>query len=208
MTSESENPVRTCSIVLGLIAATVAFALFLSVHIITTGLGYETVLVSQPILGDYEVKPHALKPGRSLQFTTVHGVPVKTGKMHFNIRYTDYPRTRGPDSIQVKLVVRSNDPVELVSRFGEFWYTDHVEDVLRQAVTSVVSEYYRGAPIDSPVFQNDFNRRLRAVIQQKFKGAGIPLNVFTASGEYTTYHSSSGFFRARNRVAGQGIRYE
>jgi hypothetical protein len=193
--------------VLGLIAAIVAFAWCFPSQIITTNLGYETVLVSQPLLGDYKVLPKALKPGRSLEFDTIHGVPVKTDKMYFDYRYSDYLGT-GSFLIQVKLVVKSNDSVGLVSKFGEFWYSDHVEDILRQAVANVAREYYNGAPAFSAAFQAEFNGRLKYVIQQKFKSAGIPLTVFIATGEFRPYGGSSGSFYPRgHQVAGQGIRY-
>jgi hypothetical protein len=208
MTSKTEGP-STTAIVLGLIATVIALALGFSARFITTNVGYETVLVSQPILGDYKVLPHPLKPGRSLELKTVRGIPVKTDKMDFYYRYSDYSG-KGGDTIQAKMVVKSKDSVALITRFGEFWYTDYVEDVFGQAVADTAREYYKGAQADSRIFQTDFNGRLRAVIQQKFNSAGIPLAVFVASGEYSPIRGSStnSYVRKEHQLTGQGVRYE
>lgn len=193
----------------GLIAAGLIYH---ATHMITTDIGFETVLVHQPVLGDYEVLPKTEKPGRSLEWFTVRGITVKTDKMHFYERYTDYsPRSRGEDTIQVELIAKSKDSVALVSQFGEFWYTDHVKDILLQSVADVAREYSNEVRADSKVFQKDFNGRLRAVVQMKFKSNGVPLIVQSVSGEFSKYPESSSrrySFHTNPKTVGQGIRVE
>lgn len=193
----------------GLIAAGLIYQAF---HMVTTDIGFETVLVHQPVLGDYEVQKNALKPGRSLEWFTVRGVPVKTDKMRFYERYDDYsPSSKGEDTIRIELIAKSKDSVALVTKFGEFWYTDHVRGILRQSVEDVAREYSNEIRADSKVFQKDFNARLNAVVQLKFNSNGVPLIVQSVSGEYSNYgRKSSRLYSYHNnpKTVGQGMRNE
>jgi hypothetical protein len=190
----------------GLIAAGLIFR---GTHMVTTDIGFQTVLLHQPVLGAYEVMPKALKPGRSLEWFTVRGVPVKTDKMRFYERYAEYTPGIGEEPIQVELVVKTNDAADLVAQFGEFWYTDHVEEMLHQSVTNVAREYSREIQADSTVFQQDFNGRLKAVVQMKFKSKGVPLIVQSVDASYSNYPRTSTLrynYKTHKNAKGQGVR--
>lgn len=182
-----------------------------STNIITTDIGFETVLLNQPLLGDFRVEQEALKPGRSLQLFTVRGVQVKTDKMRFYLRYNGYSGPRAAeDTIQVELVAKSKDSVALVSKFGEFWYTDHVAEVLRQSVEDVAREYANEPQVNNKPFQKDFSVRLTAVVRQNFHSADIPLIVQSVTGEYSRSSRTSyrTFYQSTQSAMGQGIRDE
>jgi hypothetical protein len=189
-----------------------AGATYLSTNLITTDIGFETVLLNQPLLGDFRVEAEALNPGRSLQLFTVRGVQVKTDRMRFYLRYNGYSGPReAEDTIQVELVAKSKDSVALVSKFGEFWYTDHVAEVLRQSVEDVAREYANEPQVNNKLFQKDFSGQLTAVVRQNFHSAGIPLIVQSVTGEYsrssrTSYRTYS--YKSTDSAIGQGIRDE
>lgn len=145
--------------------------------------GHEVVLVQKPMFfGHGGTLAEPVKTGRTITALTTEGYDVNMQPQKFEVLLSDAMTSDGvPLTFHTVIVAQVTDSVQLITKFGDKWYSNNLDQPFSTIVRQAVRKHGMNETAISTVALDQIDEEVRTKLDLLIKEKGLPVKLVTVS---------------------------